>query len=116
LLTKPQAPGVPALPKHPSSAPLSANTPPGNYVYAQDANGVVHVVPNGPGLHPTILGGGQPTAAAGEIIIDPDGVVTEINNISYTFQHGAEVLPGVQSAVERQGLAVAPGALKPFQH
>jgi hypothetical protein len=115
LLTKPQAHGVPALPKHPSSAPLSTKTPPGSYVHAQDASGVVHVVPNGPGLYPTILGSGQPTAAAGEIMIDPGGVVTEINNISYTFQHSSAVLPGVQSAVERQGFAMAPGALKPFQ-
>jgi hypothetical protein len=116
LPTKPQAPGTQAEPRNPASAPLSPTTPPGTYVYVQDANGVVNVVPNGPRLHPTVLGGGQPAVAAGEIIISPNGVVSEINNISYTFQHGAEVLPGVEAAVRRQGLKVAPNALKPYKH
>ncbi|HEX4147203.1 MAG TPA: hypothetical protein VHY91_27145 [Pirellulales bacterium] len=116
LPTKPQAPGALPAQKNRASVPLSPSTPPGNYVYVQDADGVVNVVPNGPGLHPTVLGGGRPAAAAGEIVIGSNGVVTEINNISFTFQHGADVLPGVEAAVRRQGLAVAPDALKPYNH
>jgi hypothetical protein len=111
---KPQQPGVRVHPRNPASAPISQATPPGKYVFVQDANGVVYVVPDGPHLHPTVLGGGQPAAAAGEVVIGPNGVVTEINNISFTFQHGGEVLPGVQSALEGAGLSVAPDAIKPF--
>jgi len=115
LPTKPQEPGVPNYPRHTQSAPVSQQTKPGSYVYVQDANGVVHVVPNGPHLHPTVLGNGQRAAAAGEIVIDSKGVVTEINNISYTFQWGEETLPGVQSALEALGIKVAPDAIKPFR-
>jgi hypothetical protein len=114
LPTKPPGDTYPYS-KAPTSRPLSPSVEPGTYVYAQDANGVVHVMPDAPHMHPRILGGGQPAAAAGEIVIGPDRVVTEINNISGTFQHDAGVLPVVQSFVEAQGLRVAPGAIKPFK-
>ena len=115
LPTQPQLPGASVLPRSPLSTRLSPSLEPGTYVYAQDASGVVRVVPQAAGAHPTVLGAGQPAAAAGEITIGSNGVVTEINNISGTFQHGANVLPAVQRAAENQGLKVAPGALKPFQ-
>jgi len=116
LPVKPQLPGVGAMPKHPLSSPLSPATKPGTYVYVQDANGVIHVVPNGPGLHPTVLGGGQAAAAAGEIVIGPGGVITEINNISYTFQFGDEILSSMRSGCESLGFKVGKDALKPFVH
>jgi hypothetical protein len=71
-------------------------------------------VPNGDHLHPTVLGGGRSAAAAGEITIGRNGMVTEINNISFTFQHGAETLPGVRAALEKSGLQCAPDSIKPF--
>ncbi|MCA8982949.1 MAG: hypothetical protein KDA76_04245 [Planctomycetaceae bacterium] len=115
LPTKPQHPDVPKYPKSPHSKPVTSSTTPGEYVFVQDADGVVYVVPQASHAHPTVLGGGQPAAAAGEITIGPNGVVTEINNISGTFQHDASVLPGVQKALEQAGLKVAPDAIKPFQ-
>jgi RHS repeat-associated protein len=114
LPTKAQHPDASVLPRHPSSRPISSSTEPGEYVFAQDGDGVVHVVPSGPHLHPTVLGGGKPAAASGEIVIGSNGVVTEINNISFTFQHDASVLPGVKRALEQAGLRVAPDAIKPF--
>jgi len=101
-------------PKNPLSTPISKGTKPGTYVYVQDENGIVHIVPNGNHLHPTVLGGGRSAAAAGEITIGLNGVVTEINNISFTFQHGAETLPGVRSALEKSGLQCTPDSIKPF--
>lgn len=85
-------------------------------MFLRDADGVIHVVPDGPGLHPTVLGNGQAASAAGEITIGPDGVISEINNISYTFQFGADVLPSVKIALEKHGFRVAPNAIKPFTH
>jgi len=115
LPTKPQHPDVPNYPKSPHSKPVTLSTKPGEYVFVQDADGVVHAVPQAPHAHPTVLGGGEPAAAAGEITIGPNGVVTEINNISGTFQHDASVLPGVKNALEGGGFKVAPDAIKPFQ-
>lgn len=85
-------------------------------MFVRDADGVIHVVPNGPGLHPTVLGNGRAASAAGEVTIGPNGVVTEINNISYTFQFGSDVLPGVRAALEKLGLNVVDDAIKPFTH
>ncbi|HRX81247.1 MAG TPA: hypothetical protein P5307_19395, partial [Pirellulaceae bacterium] len=60
LPTKPQVNGAPILPKNPSSALLSTNTSPGTYVYVRDVDGLIHILPDGPGLHPSVLGNGQP--------------------------------------------------------
>jgi hypothetical protein len=114
--TKLQLPGVPILAKNPLSAPISRATKPGTYVFVRDADGFIHIVPDGPGLHPTVLGNGQAASAAGEITIRPGGVISEINNISYTFQFGAYVLPSVKAALQQMGFKVAPNAIKPFTH
>jgi hypothetical protein len=115
LPVKQQQPGVPVYGKNPFSAPATSTIPPGRYVYVQDADGVVHLVPDGSHLHPTVLGGGRSAAAAGEITIGPNGVVTEINNISYTFQHGPHTLPGVKSALEKAGLKCDPNSIVPYE-
>ena len=107
-------PGAGKFPKDPRSKPVSGPLDPAEYVYVQDADGVVNVLPQGDHLHPKVLGGGQPAAAAGEIIVDANGVVKEINNISGTFQHDASVLGAVKTALEKAGLKVAADALKPF--
>ncbi len=114
--TKPQLPSVPILAKNPLFAPISRATKPGTYVFVRDADGVIHVVPDGPGLHPTVLGSGQAASAAGEITVCSGGVISEINNISYTFQFGSDVLPGVKAALEQMGFRVAPNAIKPWTH
>lgn len=44
-------------PKDPRSQPLHAGIADGLYVYAQDAAGMVQVVPDGPHTHPRVLGG-----------------------------------------------------------
>jgi RHS repeat-associated protein len=100
---------------HPLAARLSASAEPGDYVYVRDTSGDVHIAPDGPHVHPRVLGGGQSATGAGTLTIAPGGAVTSLDNISGTFQFGADTLPGVAGAIERQGLTVAPGAIRPFQ-
>jgi hypothetical protein len=115
LPVKPQHPDAGVYPQSPLSKPANPLIEPGEYVFVQDADGIVHVVPNSPHMHPRVLGGGQPAAAAGEIVVDANGVVTELNNISGTFQHSPGVLNAVKEALERAGIPVDPNAIRPFE-
>jgi hypothetical protein len=56
------------------------------YVFAVDEHEIVHIVPNGPHLHPKILGMAQMALHAGEIDIESPGCIGEVNNLSGTFQ------------------------------
>jgi|GEM_PF-2566949 len=103
-----------AYERHPLSHALAPGEAPGTYCYLVDAKGVLYVAPIGQHVHPKILGRGAPAAAAGALRIGADGRVVEIDNVSGTFRHGPETLPLVAQAAVRQGLQVAPGALKPF--
>jgi hypothetical protein len=103
-----------AYKQNPSSVVLSSKVEPGTYVYVQDPQGVVHVVPNYSHMHPTVLGGFKPAAGAGTLTINEDGIVVEIDNTSGTFKFGPETLPRVKAAIERQGLKVTPDAIHPF--
>lgn len=75
---------------------------------------MVWIAPDGPHMHPQILGGAQPVAGAGELIVEAGAVVTEVNNISGTFQCGPETLPQVIEALRQQGATVRPDAAQPF--
>jgi hypothetical protein len=101
-------------PKDPRSQPVDANTADGGYVYVQDGQGIVHVLPDGPHLHPKVLGGCQPALYAGDMVIK-GGMVTELTNLSGTFQCDDEDgLRGVADQLKQQGLIVTPGAVRFF--
>jgi len=101
-------------PKDPRSVPLGPACPDGGYVYVQDSNGVVHAVPDGPHLHPLVLGGAQPARYAGDLTI-AGGKVTELTNLSGTFQCDDEAgLKDVAEHIRRQGVDVVPGAVRFF--
>jgi hypothetical protein len=52
--------------RDPSCRPFGPDLAPGAYVFVQDGAGVVYVLPETEGhLHPRVLGGGAPAAAAG---------------------------------------------------
>lgn len=70
----------------PRSRLLNINEIPGNYVYVVDLDEQIHIVEDGPHLHPKILGNRRAVLYAGEIEIDSNGVVAEINNLSGTFR------------------------------
>jgi len=44
-------------PADPRTRPAAPDLADGGYVYVRDTNGVVHVLPDGPHLHPKVLGG-----------------------------------------------------------
>ena len=101
-------------PQDPRSQPVSASLPDGGYVYVRDANGTVHVLPDGPHLHPKVLGGGQPALYAGDMTVR-GGRVVDVTNLSGTFQFDDEAgLREVAAELRRQGLAVEAGAVRFF--
>lgn len=91
-------------PRHPSSRPFGQDLAAGQYVFVQAADGTVWVVPETEGhLHPKVLGGATPAAAAGGLLVDPGGVIVEIDNFSGTFRFGPEVFPQVLAALGSNG-------------
>jgi hypothetical protein len=101
-------------PKDPGSTPASASTPDGGYVYVRDANGTVHVAPDGPHMHPKVLGGARPASYAGDLTIE-NGVVTDLTNLSGTFQFESRSgLLDAAKQLESQGLTIKPGAVRFF--
>jgi hypothetical protein len=101
-------------PRHPESRPCPASIEPGEYVYVMDEVGVVWVAPNAPHQHPKVLGGAQPAAAAGELIVGDEGEVVEVNNLSGTFRCGPETLDLVVQALRTLGLKVPDDAIKRY--
>ena len=101
-------------PKDPRSQPIDASIPDGGYAYVRDANGIVHVVPDGQHVHPKVLGGGQPAMYAGDMTIR-GGRVADLTNLSGTFQFDDEDgLREVAWELQRQGLQLDGGAVRFF--
>jgi hypothetical protein len=101
-------------PQDPHSQPVVASLPDGGYVYVRDVNGTVYVLPDGPHLHPKVLGGGQPALYAGDMTVR-GGRVVDVTNLSGTFQFDDEDgLREVAAELRRQGLSVESGAVRFF--
>jgi hypothetical protein len=101
-------------PRDPRSRPIDASIPDGGYVYVRDVNGVVFVVPDGPHMHPRVLGGGQPAIYAGDLTVR-GGKVVDLTNLSGTFEFDDENgLREVANEFHRQGAAVEVGAVRFF--
>lgn len=101
-------------PRDPRSKPVSGSTADGGYVYVQDGQGIVHVLPDGPHLHPKVLGRGQSAEYAGDLTIQ-GGKVTDLTNLSGTFQFDSEEgLKAAAKQIRQQGLEVEPGAVRFF--
>jgi hypothetical protein len=98
--------------KHADSRPYTTELPPGIYVYVQDGDGTVWVLADGLHHHPKVLGGARPAAAAGELIINEDRVVVEVNNLSGTFRCGPETLEPVLVWLQQQGARIDADAEK----
>ena len=56
-------------PRDQRSRPADAAIGDGGYVYVRDANGTVFVLPDGPHVHPMVLGGGLAAIYAGDMTI-----------------------------------------------
>ena len=101
-------------PRDSRSQPICPGLPDGGYVYVQDSSGIVHLLPDGPHMHPMVLGGAQPASYAGDLTIR-DGKVWDLTNLSGTFQFDDEAgLLAVAQEFRRQGFTVEPGAVRFF--
>jgi hypothetical protein len=98
----------------PDSKPIASDTPDGLYVYVQDDSGIVSVLPDGPHLHPKVLGMARPAMYAGDLTL-ADGKIKDVTNLSGTFQfEDQDGLRAVAEQLRRQGLDVEPGAVRFF--
>ncbi len=103
-----------AYPADPRSRPIDASIADGGYVYVRDVQGTIHVLPDGPHLHPKVLGGGSPALYAGDMTVR-GGRVVDVTNLSGTFQFDDEAgLREVAAELRRQGLVVETGAVRFF--
>jgi hypothetical protein len=101
-------------PQDPRSRPVDANLADGGYVYVRDVGGTIRVLPDGPHLHPKVLGGGLPALYAGDMTVQ-GGRVVDVTNLSGTFQFDDEDgLREVAAELRRQGLIVVTGAVRFF--
>ena len=101
-------------PKDPRSSPISSCTADGGYAFVRDSQGVIHIVPDGPHVHPRILGGGLPANYAGDLTIQ-GGKVIDVTNLSGSFQFDdPQGLRDVAEELRHQGIAVEPGAVRFF--
>jgi hypothetical protein len=101
-------------PQDARSQAIDATISDGGYVYVRDANGTIHVLPDGPHLHPKVLGGGQPAMYAGDLTIR-GGLVADLTNLSGTFEFDDEDgLREVAKELTRLGLSIDPGAVRFF--
>ncbi len=80
----------------------------------RDAAGVIYALPDGPHLHPKILGLAQPVLYAGDLTI-MNGVITEVTNCSGTFQcDDRNGLRTVAIQLESLGFSLTRGAVRFF--
>jgi len=101
--------------KNPNSVLFSADLEPGEYVFVQDVDGKVWVVPDGCHLHPTVLGRARPAVAAGELTVEGRGVVQGINNLSGTFQCHPDSLLTAIGGLILQGAKIRPDAVSRYE-
>ena len=98
----------------PRSRPAVGTLHDGLYAYVQDEHGIVWVVPDGPHIHPKVLGGGRSALYAGDMRI-AQGRIEDITNLSGTFQFDDSAgLLAVADQLIRQGLSVQPLAVRYF--
>ena len=101
-------------PRDSRSRPIDATIKDGGYAFVRDATGTMHVVPDGPHVHPSILGGGLPAMYAGDMTIRR-GRVVDATNLSGTFQFDDEDgLREVAGELRQRGLKVEAGAVRFF--
>jgi hypothetical protein len=86
----------------------------GVYVYVQDIDGVIYVLPDGPHLHPKVLGGASPAIFAGDLRIEK-GRIADVTNLSGIFQFDdPQGLLAVATQIEALGFVIEAGAVRFF--
>lgn len=86
----------------------------GVYVYAQDVDGTIYVLPDGSHLHPKVLGNMSPAIYAGDMRVNK-GRIADVTNLSGTFQFDdPRGLLSVAIQLEALGFVVEDGAVRFF--
>lgn len=101
--------------RHERSNPFSASSPPGAYVYVQDCDGTVWLAPDGPHMHPRVLGGARPAVSAGELTLGESGEVLSINNLSGTFECSPDSLLVAVGGIIVLGGKIAADAISRYE-
>ncbi|MEZ6069319.1 MAG: hypothetical protein R3C10_03400 [Pirellulales bacterium] len=100
--------------RDPRSRLIGIGLPDGPYVYVRDTAGFIHVVPDGPHLHPRVLGNAAPAWYAGDLTLAGDEVV-DLTNLSGTFQFDdREGLLDVARVLAELGFEIRPNAVRFF--
>jgi hypothetical protein len=98
----------------PRSQPIGPDFADGGYAYVRDMSGTVLGVPDGPHVHPTVLGFAKPALYAGDLTIK-NGKIFDLTNLSGTFQFEEEAgLLEVAEQLRRQGMELEVGSLRFF--
>ncbi|MEI8017093.1 MAG: hypothetical protein WCH39_02785 [Schlesneria sp.] len=98
----------------PESRPMTLGLADGSYVYVQDTEGTIHILPDGPHRHPRIIGSAKPVDYAGDLTI-VSGHVKDLTNLSGTYQFDDVCgLLKVAEAIQKLGFTLLPGAIRFF--
>ena len=101
-------------PRDPESKPIDFDIEDGCYVYVQDEHDLIHVLPDGPHLHPKVLGGGLPAKYAGDLTVSKTKII-DVTNLSGTFPFDDENgLRQVADKLRQLGFDVVVGAVRFF--
>lgn len=88
----------------------------GCYVFVQNLDGAIYVLPDGQHAHPRVLGNVSPALYAGDLTIRA-GQIVDLTNCSGTFQFAdTEGLLAVARSIEATGFRLQPGAVRWFSH
>ncbi|MBX7470469.1 hypothetical protein K1Y80_30875 [Streptomyces sp. MAG02] len=107
-------------------APMTAGTPEfaqatsdgGRFLWAVGENGTLHIMPDAPGLHHTVMTGGNSVIGAGQVTITSRGVVSYIDNRTGHYTPcpacAAQFLQQGVSAFEQAGVRVPLSAIRDY--
>ena len=100
--------------RDPRSQALSADIEDGNYVYVQDVDGTIFVLPDESHVHPKVLGNGSSALYAGDLRVKNKRIV-DVTNLSGTFQFDdPQGLLSVANQLAVLGFSVEQGAVRLF--
>ncbi|HLN33339.1 MAG TPA: hypothetical protein VK395_36765 [Gemmataceae bacterium] len=100
--------------RDPRSRALGAGVEDGNYIYVQDIDGTIYILPDESHMHPKVLGNASPAIYAGDLRVERRRIV-DVTNLSGTFQfddpHG---LLSVATQLAVLGFIINEGAVRFF--
>lgn len=90
----------------------------GRFLWAVGGNGTLHIIPDAPGIHHTVMTGGDSVIGAGQVTITSRGVVSSIDNMTGHYtpcpECAAQFLQQGVSAFEQAGIRVPLSAIKDY--